>query len=82
VDDGRTGLLVPVRSPGAVVAAIGRLVGDADLRASLGRAAAVKARAEFDQRRVIDLTLRTYERLLVRAGRAAPAGPTVHGAGR
>jgi glycosyltransferase involved in cell wall biosynthesis len=82
VEDGSTGLLVPVRSPGPLAVAIGRLVGDADLRASLGRAATAKARSEFDQRRVIDLTLRTYERLLERAGRAVPVGRHEHGADR
>ncbi len=63
VSDDVDGLLVPPRDPSALTAALDRLVGDADLRARLGRAALRKATAEFDQQRVIDRTLREYERL-------------------
>jgi glycosyltransferase involved in cell wall biosynthesis len=64
VDDGRTGLLVAARDPAALAAAIGTLVADGDLRARMGAAARRKAVAEFDDRRVIAITLATYERLL------------------
>jgi glycosyltransferase involved in cell wall biosynthesis len=67
VDDGRTGLLVPVREAGPLAAAIGRLVGDAELRAAMGAAARDKAAREFDDRRQIEITLAVYERLLTRA---------------
>src|SRR5581483_1744966 len=63
VEDGRTGLLVPARDPAALEAAIDRLAGDAALRRRLGEAAAAKARAEFDQRRIIDRTLGAYSAL-------------------
>lgn len=69
VDHGRTGLLVPVRDADALARAIALLADDADRRAAMGRAARVKALAEFDQRRVIATTLATYERLLARTGR-------------
>jgi glycosyltransferase involved in cell wall biosynthesis len=59
-----TGLLVTVRSPESLAGAIERLVGDAELRERMGRAAATRALAEFDQQRQIDITLATYERLL------------------
>jgi glycosyltransferase involved in cell wall biosynthesis len=72
VDDGVTGLLVPVRDAAALAAAVGRLVADGDLRRRMGDAAAARAEAEFDQRRVIDVTLRTYERLLVARARRPP----------
>jgi glycosyltransferase involved in cell wall biosynthesis len=69
VDDGSTGLLVPVRDPRALAAAMAKLVSDASLRASMGSAARDKARVEFDHQRCVDLTVSTYERLLRRPGR-------------
>ena len=72
VDDGTTGLLVPVGDPVALAAAIERLAMDPAERRRLGTAARRKAQDSFDQGRCIDMTLATYERLLVRAGLAAP----------
>lgn len=72
VDDGTTGLLVPVGDPVALAGAIERLATDPAERRRLGAAAHRKAQGSFDQRRCIDITLATYERLLIRAGRAAP----------
>jgi glycosyltransferase involved in cell wall biosynthesis len=57
---------VPPRDPAALGAAIEELTEDADLRARLGRAAATRARAEFDQRRVAQVSLDTYARVLAR----------------
>ena len=64
VDDAHTGLLVPARSPERLAAAITELAADADRRQAMGAAAHTKARSEFDQQRVIDTTLATYDRLL------------------
>ena len=64
VDDGRTGLLVPVRDPVALEDAVRRLAGDAKMRVAMGAAAREKALREFDDRRQIGVTLSTYERLL------------------
>jgi len=50
IDDGRDGLLVPQRDEAAIAAALGRLAGDAALRARLGRAARARAVASFDHR--------------------------------
>lgn len=66
VDHGRTGLLVPGGDAPALASAIAQLAQDADLRARMGGAARVKALAEFDQQRVIDLTLAVYAELLGR----------------
>jgi glycosyltransferase involved in cell wall biosynthesis len=60
---GRTGVLVPPRDPERLASAIEALVDDAGERARLGAAAALDARARFDQQIVIDRTLATYERL-------------------
>jgi glycosyltransferase involved in cell wall biosynthesis len=67
VDDGQTGRLVPVRDAEAIAGAVAALAGDAGLRSTMGRAGLDKARREFDQRRVITLTLDVYTRLLDRA---------------
>ncbi len=64
VEDQHTGLLVPVRDPDALSAAIGRLVDDAELRRTLGEAARDMAEREFDDRRQIEITLEVYRRLL------------------
>jgi glycosyltransferase involved in cell wall biosynthesis len=39
IEHDRTGLLIPIRSPSAIVSAVARLVDDSDLRARLGKAA-------------------------------------------
>ena len=72
VDDGTTGLLVPVRNPAALANAVARLAGDEALRSQMGAAGKQRAEREFDQQRVIDTTLSTYARLLQRRGLAAP----------
>jgi glycosyltransferase involved in cell wall biosynthesis len=47
VEDGRNGLLVPVRSPSAIAAAIGRLAKDEPLRERLGRTAREDALSRY-----------------------------------
>lgn len=66
VDDGRTGLLVPVRDPTALARAVEALAVDPDRRREMGQAARTKAVSEFDDRRQIETTLRVYETLLRR----------------
>jgi glycosyltransferase involved in cell wall biosynthesis len=66
VDDGVTGRLVPVRDAGALAKAVGELASDAATRARMGAAARAKAAREFDQQRVIDITLGVYEELQAR----------------
>ena len=72
VVDGETGLLVPVRDPEALATAVARLAADEPTRGRMGEAGALRAAAEFDQQRVITLTLATYERLLRGKGLRAP----------
>lgn len=64
VEDGSNGLSVPARDSVGLAEAIGTLVADRKLREAMGRAGRARARTEFDQKRVIDTTLDTYERLL------------------
>lgn len=66
VADGVTGRLTPVRQAIPLASAIAELVADADQRQRMGVAARRKAEAEFDQQRVIDITLEVYDRLMDR----------------
>jgi len=64
VQDGVTGCIVPPRDPNALAQAIGSLLADADRRRRMGRAAAERARAEFDERLMVDRVLAVYASLL------------------
>lgn len=72
VEHGVTGLLVPSRDPAALADAIETLATEPTLRRTMGDAARVKARCEFDQQRCIDITLDTYRELLERQGLPLP----------
>lgn len=54
------GLLVPVRDPRAIAAAVSRLQDDGVLRDRLGQAAKERARGEFDERIIIRKTMDVY----------------------
>ncbi len=64
VDDGVTGLLVPVKEAAGLEGALRLLLHDSARRDTMGVAAAQRARERFDQQHQIDLTLDTYRRLL------------------
>ena len=64
VDHESNGVLVPVRNAGALAANLIDLIDDDERRTAMGRAGLAKAAADFDQQRIIDTTLATYERLL------------------
>ena len=64
VDDGVTGLLVPVKDADGMESALRLLLNDPARRHTMGAAAAQQARDRFDQQHQIDLTLDTYRRLL------------------
>jgi glycosyltransferase involved in cell wall biosynthesis len=76
VDDGITGLLVPVRDPAALTDAIKSLVVDPERRRDLGAAGRAKAARDFDERRCITITLDTYRTLLGRRGMPVPVPPS------
>jgi glycosyltransferase involved in cell wall biosynthesis len=67
VDHGRSGLLTPLGDVDRLAEALALLAGDVDRRAAMARAARRKARREFDQQRVIDVTLAVYRARLAAA---------------
>jgi len=75
VEDGVTGFIVPPRDPQALAAAITRLLADEQLRARMGVAGLARVRERFTVDRMIEGTLRVYERVLAQStsGPRAPA---------
>jgi glycosyltransferase involved in cell wall biosynthesis len=69
VEDGVTGLLVPVDDVAMLGGALRRLTADVEERERMGQAARVKARAEFDEQAVVTKVLASYERVARRKGR-------------
>jgi glycosyltransferase involved in cell wall biosynthesis len=72
VDDGRNGVLVPVRDPPALRAAIQRLGGDERLRRRMGVAGRAIALERFDEREVVSRVLAAYRRAAVMKRRPVP----------
>ncbi len=72
VDHGTTGLLVPVRDASALADAVETLARDPARRQAMSHAAVARARAEFDDRKVVRITLEVYERLLDQARKCRP----------
>ena len=66
VRDGETGLLVELRSPGHIVEAVERLLGDAGLRSRLGRAARDEAARKYTWERAAQPVREAYEELCAR----------------
>jgi len=64
IEDGVEGLLVPLRSPPALAAAMERLATDSGLRGRMGAAARKRAEAKFDRRLVVAAHLTLYRSLL------------------
>ena len=60
IDDGATGVLVPVRSPDDLAQAIGDLVDDDTRRATMGAAAIERAASHFDQTAIVRTSLEAY----------------------
>ena len=75
VDDGETGLLVPVRDAPALAVAIMRLLADRALLKRYGQTALERARQRFTADRMVDETLEVYVRLGDRHPATDSSGP-------
>jgi glycosyltransferase involved in cell wall biosynthesis len=80
LDGGSAGVLVDVRSPGELAAAVTALLADPARRARLGQAAAERIRSHFSPGAVVERHVELYERVL--RGRAVPAPRGSRGGGR
>jgi glycosyltransferase involved in cell wall biosynthesis len=74
VQDGRTGLLVPPRDPGALATALRELLADPDRRAAFGRAGRQAAVARYAWDRVAAQTVAVYRTLVRPSVRAVSVG--------
>jgi len=77
VDNGRNGLLVPVRDPQALSEAIQTLVEDPALRRRMGAEGRTIALQNYTDEIVNGMILKVYDELLAQAGRPAIAGGTM-----
>jgi glycosyltransferase involved in cell wall biosynthesis len=66
VQSGRNGLLVPVRDPVALAAAIAAIGDDDARREQMGAESETRARAEFDERKVVSRVLDCYRSVAIR----------------
>jgi glycosyltransferase involved in cell wall biosynthesis len=64
IEDGVTGLLVPLRDSAALAAAVGRLLEDKDLAASFGQAGIRRVAELFSMERSVHETEHLYQRLV------------------
>ncbi|MEQ1591153.1 MAG: glycosyltransferase family 4 protein [Thiobacillaceae bacterium] len=60
VQDGVNGILVTVRDVDTLVSALGKLIGDKEMRRSMGKQSRLLAETEFEQEAVIAQTLAVY----------------------
>ncbi len=61
--DGETGFVVPAREPGALAAAVRRLLDDAALRKRMGAAGRARVLKEFTLEKMVDRVMEVYDRI-------------------
>jgi glycosyltransferase involved in cell wall biosynthesis len=68
VESGSNGFLVPIRDSQALTDVLDKLIRDTDLRTKLGKNSRRKAERDFDEEKLVNIILITYERLLREKG--------------
>lgn len=66
VDDGKTGILVPLRDPGSLAKAIERILADKEFAKLLGNAGREKVKKEYDREVLTYKRLEAYEKLIAK----------------
>ena len=72
IEEGRTGWLVPPRSPAAIAKAIIALLGDPARRAAMGEAARERVMSAYAPHVILPLQIAAYERAIARAAARDP----------
>ncbi|MDE5674522.1 MAG: glycosyltransferase family 1 protein, partial [Muribaculaceae bacterium] len=62
-EEGVNGFIVPAHDPGAIAAALKRLIEDKDLREKMGKASRIIAERDYDVEKVAEKHLQIYEAL-------------------
>ena len=81
VDDGVTGLLVPVGESRALAAAFRQLADNPQIRRGMGEAGRARALEHFDEAKVVERVLAAYQRVADRKGLSESLGPNSADAG-
>jgi len=66
VDDCVNGILVPFNNPAALEEALSKLIENSELRKKMGQAGYKKAQKEFDENKVCELVINTFNELYLR----------------
>jgi len=64
VENGENGILVPIKNVESLFTAIIKLINNSELRRKMGEISRKKAEKEFNQKIVIEQTLKVYDRLI------------------
>ena len=64
VENGENGILVPIKNVESLFTAVIKLINNSELRRKMGEISRKKAEKEFDEKIVIEQTLKVYDRLI------------------
>ena len=66
VEEGKNGFLVPVKDSVALASAIEKLINNEELRIKMGRYGREKVLKEFDEKIIVNQTMKLYQEVLVK----------------
>ena len=64
IENGKNGILVPTKDVESLIQAVMKLINNPELRRKMGVKSRKKARKEFNEKIVVDQTMKVYERLI------------------